>query len=92
MEAFYGLASYKTCGLTRFLTISIYVYINCLNNFSINSKVRVRAGTSPKSRLKNPRIVKIGILRALLPCIVTSLRAKNLSNLVKVIELYIKIF
>lgn len=58
----------------------------------MSSKVRVEAETSPKSRLKNPGIVKIGVLKVLLSCIIILLKAKSLSGLVRIIKLYKRFF
>lgn len=63
MEVFCGLVDYRTGDW--FQIISIYICINCLNNFLLNDKVRVGAG--PESRFRELEVVKPDVLIALLP-------------------------
>ncbi len=61
----------------------MYVYINNLNISSVDSRetrsrARARAGAGPKSGPKEPGVVELGLLRALLPCAIASLRVKSL--------------
>lgn len=77
------------CGWAWFWTVSIYVYINCLNISLVNSRrAWVRARVGPKSGLKESKIVEPGLLGASLTCTIGLLRAKSLIGLLKVMELY----
>lgn len=63
-----------------------YVYINYLNSFLINSRIKI--GVKLKSKLKKPKIAEFEVLKSSLLYIIALLEAKNLSNLPKVEELY----
>lgn len=49
----------------------MYILMNCLNSFLVNSRVRVRV------ILEKLKIAESGILEALLPCAVASQEIKN---------------
>lgn len=81
MEAFNNLID---CG-PWFQTLFIYIYINYLNSYSIDSRTKavVKTGAGPKSRLKEPKIVEPSILGALLPYTILSLEVKSLFHLLR---------
>lgn len=70
----------------RFLIVSMYVYINCLNSFLIDRKVGVWTKTSFKSRLGELEIVKLDALEASLFYVIASLEVERLSSSLKIIK------
>lgn len=67
MEVFYDLAK-----KVWFLTIFIYIYINCLNSFLVNN----RRETKIRIKIIKSEIVKLALLKALLPYLVVLLGMK----------------
>lgn len=88
---FYNLAN-GTFSWGLFQTIFIYIYINCLNSFWENDKVKIRikAKTSLESRFEEPKIEEPNIFGALIIWVIALLRVKNSSNLLEIIESYWK--
>ncbi len=63
--------------------------MNCLNIFLVDSrrdgaKAKVEAGTRAKSGPREPKIVKIGLFKALSPYVIASLGVKSPSGLLRV--------
>lgn len=59
--------------------------MNYLNSSLVDSKIRVGVGANPKSRSKEPRIVKLSILRILLLYTIAPIKVESLSNLSKIL-------
>lgn len=60
----------KTCDYVKFQIIFFYICLNCLNNFLVDGRVRVRAraGADLKHRSGKTEIAKPDALKTLLSC------------------------
>lgn len=52
------------------------------------AKLKIEAKTSPKSRLKEPELVKLSAMGILLLCAIILLKAKSSSGLLEIVKLY----
>lgn len=70
------------------MTIFIYIYINYLNSSLVDNKVE----TKIRIKVIKLKIVKLALLRALLPYLVILLGIESLFSLLKITKLYKRFF